>query len=145
LQRASANLKRISLEPEMPTQVVIDRESVARRPIGATAWSRMAGREYDDDGFNWLKEDPFLLSEEDDPVLKVKWDHLLKFVIDRQLALDPTRREKTLAEMSALIPDPESGDWRYPDPAFAAKDYAERIAMRERESNDPSTAQNPTS
>ena len=42
------NLKRTSLEPELPTQVVIDRESVANRPIGASAWSRFEGREYDD-------------------------------------------------------------------------------------------------
>jgi hypothetical protein len=37
-----------SLELELPTQVVIDRESVANRPIGASAWSRVEGREYDD-------------------------------------------------------------------------------------------------
>jgi len=27
---------------------VIDRESVANRPLGASAWSRIEGREYDD-------------------------------------------------------------------------------------------------
>jgi len=48
LQTASANLKRTSFEPELPTRVVIDRESVTRRPIGATAWSSLKGREYDD-------------------------------------------------------------------------------------------------
>lgn len=48
LQTASINLKRTSLEPELPTQVVIDRDSVADRPIGASAWSRIEGREYDD-------------------------------------------------------------------------------------------------
>jgi hypothetical protein len=48
LQIASMNLKRTSLEPERPTQVVIDRESVAQRPLGASAWSRVEGREYDD-------------------------------------------------------------------------------------------------
>lgn len=47
LQTASANLKRISFEPD-PTRVVIDRESVERRPIGASAWSTVAGQEYDD-------------------------------------------------------------------------------------------------
>ena len=46
LQTASMNLKRTSLE--FPTQVVIDRESVANRPIGASAWPRVEGREYDD-------------------------------------------------------------------------------------------------
>src|SRR6202521_1897025 len=48
LQTASMNLKRTSLEPALPTQVVIDRESVANRPLGASAWSRIEGREYDD-------------------------------------------------------------------------------------------------
>ena len=47
LRTASANLKHTSFEPE-PTQVVIDQECVARRPIGATAWSTVEGREYDD-------------------------------------------------------------------------------------------------
>jgi hypothetical protein len=42
------NLKRTSLEPALPTQVVIDRESVANRPLGASAWSRVERREYDD-------------------------------------------------------------------------------------------------
>jgi hypothetical protein len=48
LQTASINLKRTSLEPELPTQVVIDRNSVADRPMGASAGSRIEGREYDD-------------------------------------------------------------------------------------------------
>ena len=48
LQTASMNLRRTSFEPELPTQVVIDRQSVARRPLGASAWSRVEGREYDD-------------------------------------------------------------------------------------------------
>ena len=48
LQMASMNLKRTSLEPALPTQVVIDRESVANRQLGASAWSRVEGREYDD-------------------------------------------------------------------------------------------------
>jgi hypothetical protein len=47
LQTASANLKRTSFEPE-PTQVVIDPECVGQRPIGATAWSAVEGREYDE-------------------------------------------------------------------------------------------------
>jgi hypothetical protein len=48
LQIASMNLKRTSLEPKLPTQVIIDRQSVAQRPLGASAWSRVEGREYDD-------------------------------------------------------------------------------------------------
>jgi len=60
LQTASMNLIRTSLEPGLPTQVVIDRESVANRPLGASAWSRVEGREYDD-----LNEDD--RGEESDP------------------------------------------------------------------------------
>jgi hypothetical protein len=60
LQTASMNLKRTSLEPALPTQVVIDRESVANRPIGASVWSRVEGREYDD----LSGDDP---NEESDP------------------------------------------------------------------------------
>ncbi len=48
LQIASINLKHTSLEPALPTQVVIDRQSVASRPLGASAWSPVPGREYDD-------------------------------------------------------------------------------------------------
>ena len=47
LQTASINLRYTSLQPE-PARVVIDRESVARRPLGSTAWSKVAGREYDE-------------------------------------------------------------------------------------------------
>jgi hypothetical protein len=47
LQTASANLKWTSFEPK-PTSVVIDRECVKERPLGATAWSKVAGREYDE-------------------------------------------------------------------------------------------------
>lgn len=43
LQTASSNLKRTSFEPEQPTHVVIDRESVERRPMGASAWSTVEG------------------------------------------------------------------------------------------------------
>ena len=47
LQTASVNLRYTSLQPE-PTRVVIDRECVERRPLGATAWSAVAGCEYDE-------------------------------------------------------------------------------------------------
>lgn len=48
LRTASTNLKHTSFEPELPTLVVIDGECVERRPIGATAWSKVEGREYDE-------------------------------------------------------------------------------------------------
>jgi hypothetical protein len=47
LQTAASNVKFTSFEPE-PTRVVIDRESVEQRPIGASAWSAVEGREYDE-------------------------------------------------------------------------------------------------
>jgi hypothetical protein len=47
LQTASANLKRTTLEPD-PRLVVIDRECVKQRPIGATVWSAVEGRDYDE-------------------------------------------------------------------------------------------------
>jgi hypothetical protein len=61
LQTASANLRMTSFEPE-PTRVVIDRESVERRPIGASAWSKVEGREYDD-----LTEDDSAPIKDKDP------------------------------------------------------------------------------
>jgi hypothetical protein len=75
LQTASMNLKRTSLEPELPTLVVIDRESVANRPIGASAWSRVEGREYDD-----LTEDD--LSEQSDRQQPA--DSIVRQSLDRQ-------------------------------------------------------------
>jgi hypothetical protein len=47
LQIATMNLKSTSLEPD-PRLVIIDRESVAHRPLGASAWSKVEGQEYDD-------------------------------------------------------------------------------------------------
>jgi hypothetical protein len=47
LRTAAVNIKRVSLEPD-PTLVVIDPDCVKERPIGATAWSTVEGRDYDD-------------------------------------------------------------------------------------------------
>jgi len=44
LQTTSANLRMTSFEPE-PTHVMIDPEAAARRPLGASAWSKVEGRE----------------------------------------------------------------------------------------------------
>ncbi len=48
LQTAAANIKNTSLEPKLPSHVVIDQENVERRPLGATAWSAQGGCEYGD-------------------------------------------------------------------------------------------------
>jgi len=57
LQTASANLRMTSFEPE-PTRVVIDQACVERRPLGASAWSKVEGREYDDLTEDDLTQDP---------------------------------------------------------------------------------------
>ncbi len=46
LRTAAANVKFTSLEPP-PTHIVIDPSSVENRPLGATAWSTVEGRDYD--------------------------------------------------------------------------------------------------
>ena len=46
LRTAAANVKFTSLEPK-PTHIVIDPKCVENRPLGATAWSTVEGREYD--------------------------------------------------------------------------------------------------
>ena len=63
LQTASANLARTSFEPELPTRVVIDRAAVARRPIGATAWTTAKDREYDDQDENKESSQPESLAK----------------------------------------------------------------------------------
>ena len=63
LQTASANLARTSFEPELPTRVVIDRAAVARRPIGATAWTTAKDREYDDQDENKESSQPKSLAK----------------------------------------------------------------------------------
>lgn len=63
LQTASANLRMTSFEPE-PTRVVIDQACVERRPLGASAWSKVEGREYDDLTEDDLTQDPWIQKQE---------------------------------------------------------------------------------
>ena len=63
LQTASANLKHTSFEPP-PTTVVIDRECVGQRPIGATAWSPFEEREYEELGADGRAQDPWIQKQE---------------------------------------------------------------------------------
>jgi hypothetical protein len=48
LRTAALNVKFTSFEPK-PTQVVVDPDSVENRPLGATAWSTVEGKEYDEE------------------------------------------------------------------------------------------------
>ena len=57
LRTAAANVKFTSLEPK-PTEIVIDPKCVENRPLGATAWSTVEGREYDLLEKNDLENDP---------------------------------------------------------------------------------------
>jgi hypothetical protein len=52
----------------LPTRVVIDRATVSRRPIGATAWSTAKDREYDD---------------QDEPKQDIQTDSLAKILLER--------------------------------------------------------------
>jgi len=105
LQTASMNLKRTSLEPAMPTQVVIDRESVANRPIGATAWSRVEGREYDEIADN---DEPRKDSTEDelDPESRRFNEEWTRLVIGN--ARDPNFLDKPHPTGGTLNPAKES-------------------------------------
>lgn len=76
LRTAAINLRYTSFEPVQPTQVVIDRECVQQRPLGATAWSMAEGREYDE-----VKEDE---SAPEDPTPEVSKHH----------AVDPVEAER---------------------------------------------------
>jgi hypothetical protein len=74
LQIASANLKHTTLEPKLPTLVVIDRQSVAHRPLGASAWSQVEGREYDD-----------LTAEAEVDIIASSNESLDKYLVDHQM------------------------------------------------------------
>jgi hypothetical protein len=96
LQTASSNLKRTSFEPEQPTHVVIDRDSVAHRPLGVTAWSKVKGQEYDD-ATEWTGRDEDQPSPDDD-----RYDSMFAFLIDRFLSINPRLAAATLGEMKEL-------------------------------------------
>ena len=85
LRTAALNVKLTTLEPTLPTTVVVDQECVDRRPIGATAWSKVAGRDFDDVADQGQKE------MKDDCNIS---NSFLWFLIDRRLALDPEFLDK---------------------------------------------------
>jgi hypothetical protein len=102
LQTASANLKHTSFEPE-PTQVVIDRDSVARRPIGATAWSKVEGREYDE----VEKDDVAEKDVADESDAELAPDSMLMYLYETRKAHEPgfrdERIENALARQKRIV------------------------------------------
>ena len=96
LQTASSNLRLTSFEPAQPTLVVIDRDSVAHRPLGVTAWSKVKGQEYDD-ATEWTGRDEDQPSIDDD-----RYDSMFAFLIDRYLSLHPRQVDVTLSELKDL-------------------------------------------
>ena len=92
LQTASANLKHTLFEPE-PTRVVIDRKSVARRPLGVSAWSTVEGVEYDD-----LAECINHAQRDDVPKLgEATLDHMLSSVIAKAVINTGHQKRQAMA------------------------------------------------
>jgi hypothetical protein len=89
MQTASTNLKMTSFEPP-PTRIVIDRECVEQRPIGASAWSAVLGREYDDVSNK---------DAADKTDYEAECDMNLMYLLDRRLAIDPGLMDKTIGEL----------------------------------------------
>ena len=86
LRTASANVKLTSLEPKLPTMVVIDPECVEKRPIGATAWSMVDGREYDEVEKDEVEKDDVEKDEAENEGRRFEAD-LMRLIAGR--ALDP--------------------------------------------------------
>ena len=96
LQTASANLARTTFEPELPTRVVIDRATVARRPIGATAWTIAKDREYDD---------------QDEPKQDIQTDSLAKILLERMgLANVKPIAQPEYEGDNEVLSEPDPGD-----------------------------------
>ena len=89
LRTAAFNVKFTTLEPALPTTVVIDQECVERRPLGATAWSRFKGREYD----NVSEKNMDLTGDEENYP-----PSFVKFLIERRLAADPGFLDKWVGD-----------------------------------------------
>jgi len=96
LQTASANLARTTFEPKLPTQVVIDRATISRRPIGATAWTTAKDREYDD---------------QDEPKQDIQTESLAKILLERMGLANakPIARPEYEGDNEVLT-DPDVGD-----------------------------------
>jgi hypothetical protein len=127
LRTAAANVKFTSLEPK-PTQVVIDPKCVENRPLGATAWSTVEGREYDtvadtvantNDGDNIHEAEHDLekksimdLDDPDNPEALEFRAHMLR--ITAAVKADPTAIHRTAREIYQLHPSRLSQTQHFP-------------------------------
>ena len=100
---AAANVKFTSLEPK-PTQIVIDRKSVANRPLGATAWSTVEGREYDLLEKNDLENNPH--KDKDDAEKNATKDEAREFEADLMRLVEGVARDPNFLDR----PEHESAD-----------------------------------
>jgi hypothetical protein len=89
LPTAAANVRYTSFEPE-PTRVVIDRECVERRPIGASAWSVVEGREYDE------------LTQDDPPKDKIRQESNLTISERSESKISKPKSEEQLADEARM-------------------------------------------
>jgi hypothetical protein len=101
LRTAAFNLKYTSLEPEQPTQVVIDPESVEQRPLGATAWSAVEGREYDEIAEKDAQDEHKDAAKKDKDVVEVNDaelapDSMLMYLYERRKAHEPGFRDERI-------------------------------------------------
>ena len=63
-------MKSTNFEPEQKTQIVIDHKCVSKRPLGASAWSMVEGKEYDD------QEEPDSQAKNEDRRERTKGDEV---------------------------------------------------------------------
>jgi hypothetical protein len=97
LRTAAINLKYTSFEPEQPTHVVIDPESVEQRPLGATAWSAVEGREYDDLAEKDAQDEDKDAAEEDAVhAAELAPDSILMYLYERRKAHEPGFRDERI-------------------------------------------------
>jgi hypothetical protein len=118
LRAAAANVKFTSLEPK-PTHIVIDRNSVENRPLGATAWSKVEGQEYDlieknDLEKNGPENNPQQDQHQQDEARKHA--HLMRLVagvardrdfLDRPVRQSATNENQTATDAPVRPPSPE--------------------------------------
>lgn len=112
LRTAAANVKFTSFEPK-PTHVVIDPKSVENRPLGATAWSTVEGREYDP-----VETD----DTESDAAKRHDVNNNLRDLNNDKLGTEGPNYEYSIMQLAAGVPhEPNFPDRHQPKPAPAAE------------------------